>query len=82
MDEATQKSRVKRNGLLFYRCYVCRRVVSHWDIEKHHGCSHCQCNKIVATNLTWWEKLVQLFKHPKIWEWPDSEKLVEGDPES
>jgi hypothetical protein len=48
---------------------LCRRVVSRWDIEKHHACPACGQAKISPTNLVWWEKLVQIVKHPALWKW-------------
>ena len=57
-------------GVPFYRCKLCGTVVSPWDIyEKHTGCTVCSCRQIVPTNLTFTEKIIQIVKHPKIWEW-------------
>jgi DNA-directed RNA polymerase subunit RPC12/RpoP len=61
-----------RKGLTFYRCMLCNRVVSFWDIKKG-GCQHCKGRRIMPSGLTLWEKLVQIFKHPKIWAWPDGD---------
>ncbi len=58
------------DGLLFYRCYLCKRVVSKWDLEDNHECK-CGHGKISPTNLTVWEKIVQMFKHPALWKWSD-----------
>ena len=58
------------SGLGFYRCFVCRSVVSRWDIKKG-GCQHCSSNKVIPTSLTLWEKIVQIIKHPKLWTWND-----------
>ena len=54
--------------LIFYRCELCRHVVSPWDIESG-GCGHCGGVRIRPTNLTIWEKIKQMAKHPRIWEW-------------
>jgi hypothetical protein len=54
--------------LMFFRCTTCSRVVSPWDVEKG-GCQFCNCNRIMPTNLTLWEKVVQVVKNPRIWEW-------------
>lgn len=56
-------------GLMFYRCLLCTSVVSKWDIHEHKGCSKCGHGRIKPTNLSLLEKLVQIFKHPKIWTW-------------
>jgi DNA-directed RNA polymerase subunit RPC12/RpoP len=56
-------------GLAFYRCNLCHRIVNIWDLKKHHGCAKCGHPRISPTNLTLWEKLVQIVKHPKVWEW-------------
>lgn len=56
-------------GLLFYRCCLCGGVVSKWDIKEHKGCPKCAHAKIRPSNLSLWEKVVQVFKHPKVWEW-------------
>jgi hypothetical protein len=54
--------------LTFYRCTLCRGVVSKWDINAG-GCQHCGGTKISPTNLRWWEKIVQIVKHPAVWRW-------------
>lgn len=59
----------EKSGLLFYRCCLCGTVVSKWDIKEHKGCQKCGHAKMRPSNLSFWEKLVQVFKHPKIWEW-------------
>lgn len=62
------------NGLIFYRCRLCGHIVSEWDV-KEGGCSHCGGTRISYTNPTFWEKITQILKHPKIWEWS---KLAES----
>lgn len=54
--------------LSFYRCTICHGVVNKWDIVKG-GCPKCSGTRISPTNLTLWEKIVQIIKHPKVWEW-------------
>jgi hypothetical protein len=54
--------------LVFYRCTLCAHVVSPWDLDKG-GCQHCGGVRIKPTNLSLWEKLIQIIKHPRIWEW-------------
>ena len=56
-------------GRLFYRCYLCRGVVSQWDVEKNFACPKCGHTKISPASLTLWEKSVQILKHPAIWKW-------------
>jgi len=56
-------------GVLFYRCNLCSGVVSPWDIVGPGCCSKCGGTKVAPTNLTLWEKVVQIVKHPKVWEW-------------
>jgi len=56
-------------GLQFYRCILCGHAVSEWDISKYHGCPKCGNVRIRPTNLTTWEKLVEIIKHPRVWEW-------------
>ena len=60
----------REEGLEFYRCKLAGHVVSVWDIRKG-GCQRCGCRQIVPADLTWYEKLIQVIKHPKVWEWPD-----------
>lgn len=55
-------------GIQFYRCVNCSKVVSRWDIEKG-GCGKCGASRIVPANLTFVEKLTQIFKHPAVWKW-------------
>lgn len=59
-------------GLEFYRCKMCGTVVSDWDIYREpHGCPKCGCTKMLVTNLSFIEKLIQVVKHPKVWRWND-----------
>ncbi len=54
---------------MFYRCVACTRVVNIWQIKSGDGCT-CGEKKVKPTNLSWWEMLVQIIKHPKVWKWP------------
>jgi rubrerythrin len=58
-------------GVPFYRCIMCGTVVSIWDIHESHGCPKCACPRIRPSNLSLWEKIVQIIKHPKIWQWKE-----------
>lgn len=58
-----------KEGLAFYRCILCRTVVSPWDIRDIHKCPKCAGVKVSPTELTWREKIVQIVKHPRIWRW-------------
>lgn len=58
------------DGTMFYRCLLCTSVISPWDIRERHGCPKCAGTKMRPSNLSLWEKLVQLAKHPAIWKWP------------
>jgi hypothetical protein len=58
-------------GLEFYRCTMCSSVVSVWDIKEHGGCKVCKNSRIRPTELSLWEKIKQIFLHPKLWEWKD-----------
>jgi len=60
---------MKHEGLLFYRCELCRGIVSVWDIQEAGGCAVCGHRRMRPTNLTFFEKVSQLIKHPKFWEW-------------
>ena len=55
--------------LTFYRCMLCGGVVSQWDIRQTHACPKCNNIRIRPSNLTIWEKIVQIAKHPKVWAW-------------
>jgi hypothetical protein len=59
-------------GVRFYRCRLCQAVVSPWDIKTHHGCPKCHHTRISPTALSFWEKMMQLIKHPAFWRWPDA----------
>ena len=56
-------------AISFYRCTVCHGVVSKWDIVKSGSCPKCGGTRIQPSNLTLIEKAVQIFRHPKVWEW-------------
>jgi hypothetical protein len=55
-------------GLQFYRCLTCMGVINRWDIMEG-GCKKCGGVRVVGTNLSLWEKMIQIFKHPMIWKW-------------
>lgn len=63
------------DGLEFYRCVSCNNVVSRWDINKLHGCPVCEANKMRKSALSFTEKIVQIFRHPKVWRWNDDKYL-------
>ncbi len=58
-------------GLLFYRCYLCRNVVSPWDMRAagFDACPKCGHSKLSPSNLTFWEKVGQICRHPAVWRW-------------
>ena len=58
-----------KEGIEFYRCVLCHRPVSRWDIAKHRGCASCGHRKIAPSNLTLFEQIVQVIKHPAVWKW-------------
>jgi hypothetical protein len=57
-------------GIPFYRCTLCRGVISLWDVyTEPHTCPKCGGARMSPTNLSLWEKIVQVIKHPKLWRW-------------
>ena len=63
---------MSNKGLPFYRCILCGKVVSMWDINfPPHACPNCGNARIRPSNLSWWETLVQIWKHPKVWTWDE-----------
>ena len=62
-------------GLEFYRCVSCNRVVSQWDINKFKCCPICKATKFRKSELSLKEKIVQIIKHPKLWRWGDDKYL-------
>jgi DNA-directed RNA polymerase subunit RPC12/RpoP len=63
------EAQAKAKGVLFYRCILCASPVSKWDIQAHQGCAKCGNSRIRPSNLSLWEKLVQIIKHPRVWAW-------------
>lgn len=61
-------------GLVFYRCQMCHKIVSPWDLEKMQGCPTCGHVRVSPSNMTTWEKIVQIWKHPKVWKWEEMER--------
>ena len=57
--------------VMFYRCTICHKVVNKWDIVAG-GCQFCGGTRISPTNLTIMEKIRELIKHPKVWEWTNA----------
>jgi DNA-directed RNA polymerase subunit RPC12/RpoP len=60
-------------GLIFYRCRLCRGVVSKWDIKEVQGCPKCGHRRLNPSNLNLWEMFMQICKHPKVWTWEDTQ---------
>lgn len=52
-------------GVPFWRCFLCGKVVSPWDIDKG-GCQHCGSSKISPTNLSLLEGIVQIIRRPSL----------------
>ncbi len=65
--------------ITFYRCLLCTTVVSKWDIEKGDGCSKCGGRRMSPTNLSLLEKLVQILKHPKVWDWGEDTPIAQAE---
>lgn len=53
----------------FYRCTLCGGIVSEWDVEEEGACKKCSCARIKPSNLSLWEKIIQVCKHPRVWDW-------------
>lgn len=66
-------------GKQFYRCVLCRGVVSGWDIKAGSGCPKCGSLKMSLSSLSSWEMLVQLVKHPRVWAWPEDQEMAAAD---
>ena len=49
---------------MFYRCTMCTQIVSPWDI-KGSECPNCGGHKIRPTNLSFFEKAIQICKNWK-----------------
>jgi DNA-directed RNA polymerase subunit RPC12/RpoP len=58
--------------MTFYRCALCNSVVTKWDIENLHACPKCGQVRIMPTNLSLWEKIKQIIKHPAVWRWDNA----------
>ena len=69
LENLAEDAKLSSDGMLFYRCHLCNKILNKWDIEKHKGCSKCGHTKISPTNLSFWEKVWQICKHPAIWKW-------------
>jgi len=65
--------------ITFYRCLLCTSVVSKWDIQGGDGCHKCGGRRMSPTNLSWFEKLVQMLKHPRVWAWGEDQLIVEAE---
>lgn len=49
----------------FFRCIECGGVVNDWDVADGK-CPKCGGHKIKYTNLSFFEEIVQLVKHPSL----------------
>lgn len=57
-------------GTGFYRCTLCGIVNAPWDLVEHAGCRKCGCTRVKTTNLSLFEKVVQIVRRPNVWSWP------------
>lgn len=57
--------------LIFFRCDLCTKVVSEWDIREVGACTKCGGARVRPTNLSLMEEIIQIIKHPKVWKWKD-----------
>ena len=67
------------NGITFYRCVLCGKVVNLWDLYLIGHCPKCACPRVQPTNLSWWEKIVQIGKHPAVWRWNEKRIMDEAN---
>lgn len=67
------------DGKQFYRCQLCNGVINGWDIKAGDGCTKCGALKMSPSNLSRWEMLVQIAKHPKFWDWPADSVIAEAE---
>lgn len=63
-------------GLPFFRCALCGSVVNVWDIEKKGKCPKCSHARMHPTDLSYFEILVQIIKHPLLWKWKERKEYV------
>ena len=65
--------------ITFYRCLLCTGAVSKWDILSGAGCPKCGGRKVAPSNLSLWEKFIQILKHPKVWDWGEDLEMIEAE---
>ena len=65
--------------ITFYRCLLCTSGVSKWDIEGGDGCRKCGGRKMSPTNLSLFEKLWQILRHPKVWDWGEDVPIGQAE---
>ena len=53
-------------GAAYFRCLLCGRPVSPLDLDQSHGCAHCGHTRIRPSDLTLWEKVLEVLRNPKI----------------
>ncbi|MEJ2336567.1 MAG: hypothetical protein P8Y26_13195, partial [Gemmatimonadales bacterium] len=51
-------------GVGFYRCLVCGKVCAPWDLPKYHGCRKCGSVRLRTTNLSFFEKIIEIIRQP------------------
>lgn len=82
MKEILQKLRDTKDwdGMPFFRCTMCGKVINLWDLAEGKGCTKCGNSHCRPTNLGIIEMIVQMWKHPRIWEWQDKfNKFISQD---
>lgn len=60
----------------FYRCELCHGVVAPWDVMERGGCPKCGGRRLRLTNLSFFEKVWQILRRPRVWRWKNVEMLA------
>lgn len=53
----------------FYRCMLCGKIVGPSEIRNGEGCRKCGGRRVAPANLSFFEKIGQIIRHPFFWRW-------------
>lgn len=57
LDKWANKKFEGKNGLIFFRCCMCRKALVWTDMKKKGVCPRCGSRRYSPTNLTFWEEI-------------------------
>jgi DNA-directed RNA polymerase subunit RPC12/RpoP len=53
-------------GAAYFRCVLCGRPSAETTLQEHGECGYCGGKRMQPTDLTFFEKVIEIIRHPSI----------------